>query len=79
MLKTNKRSSDDDYKTIDNCFEMKEIISDDSDCEDTLSTFPVGLYCVIEDFLTAYDLRLIEEEERAVKVASKLGRERDKY
>ena len=28
-------------------------------------TCPVGLYCVIDEFLTEYDLRLLEEEERA--------------
>merc|ERR1711936_412151 len=28
------------------------------------SPCPVGLYCVIEDFLTEYDTRLMEEEER---------------
>ena len=32
---------------------------------------PVGLYCVIEDFLTEYDLRLLEEEERAEMIARK--------
>ena len=35
------------------------------------STCPAGLYCVIEDFLTEYDLRLIEEEERARQIAEK--------
>ena len=34
-------------------------------------TCPVGLYCVIEDFLTEYDLRLLEEEERAEMIARK--------
>ena len=33
------------------------------------SPCPVGLYCVIEDFLTEYDTRLLEEEERAQLVA----------
>ena len=32
---------------------------------------PAGLYCVIEDFLTEYDLRLEEEEERAEMIARK--------
>ena len=31
---------------------------------------PAGLYCVIEDFLTEYDLRLLEEEQRAELLAS---------
>ena len=35
------------------------------------STCPPGLYCVIDEFLTEYDLRLIEEEERAEVVAEK--------
>ena len=35
------------------------------------STCPAGLYCVIEDFLTEYDLRLIEEEDRARQIAEK--------
>ena len=35
------------------------------------SNCPAGLYCVIEDFLTEYDLRLIEEEERAKEIARK--------
>ena len=26
---------------------------------------PAGLYCVIDDFLSEYELRLIEEEQRA--------------
>ena len=33
------------------------------------SPCPAGLYCVIEDFLTEYDTRLLEEEERAELVA----------
>ena len=33
------------------------------------STCPAGLYCVIEDFLTEYDTRLLEEEERAELLA----------
>merc|ERR1712154_692668 len=32
---------------------------------------PPGLYCVIDDFLTDYDLRLLEEEERADLLARK--------
>lgn len=32
---------------------------------------PPGLYCVIDDFLTEYDLRLLEEEERADLIARK--------
>ena len=35
------------------------------------SNCPQGLYCVIEDFLTEYDLRLVEEEERAEMIARK--------
>ena len=35
------------------------------------SPCPLGLYCVIDDFLTEYDLRLLEEEERADLVARK--------
>ena len=35
------------------------------------SPCPVGLYCVIDDFLTEYDLRLLEEEERADLLARK--------
>ena len=35
------------------------------------SLVPAGLYCVIEDFLTEYDLRLLEEEERADMIARK--------
>lgn len=35
------------------------------------SNCPAGLYCVIEDFLTEYDLRLLEEEERAKEIARK--------
>ena len=33
------------------------------------SPCPTGLYCVIEEFLTEYDTRLLEEEERAELVA----------
>ena len=32
---------------------------------DTLDTCPSGLYCVIDDFLSEYEMRLFEEEERA--------------
>ena len=35
------------------------------------SSCPPGLYCVIDQFLTEYDLRIIEEEERADIVARK--------
>ena len=35
------------------------------------STCPPGLYCVIDEFLTEYDLRLLEEEERAEIVAKR--------
>jgi len=35
------------------------------------SNCPEGLYCVIEDFLTDYDLRMIEEEERAEMISRK--------
>ena len=31
---------------------------------------PAGLYCVIEDFLTEYDLRVLEEEQRAELLAA---------
>ena len=31
----------------------------------TLDTCPTGLYCVIDDFLSEYEMRLFEEEERA--------------
>merc|ERR1712013_580678 len=37
------------------------------------SSCPPGLYCVIDEFLTEYDLRIIEEEERADIVARKGG------
>ena len=36
-----------------------------------ISTCPPGLYCVIDEFLTEYDLRLLEEEERAEMLAKK--------
>eukprot|EP00092_Neocalanus_flemingeri_P010498 GFUD01011310.1.p1 GENE.GFUD01011310.1~~GFUD01011310.1.p1 ORF type:complete len:154 (+),score=43.18 GFUD01011310.1:36-497(+) len=36
-----------------------------------ISTCPPGLYCVIDEFLTEYDLRLLEEEERAEMIAKK--------
>ena len=42
-----------------------------SEIEET--TCPPGLYCVIDEFLTEYDLRIIEEEERANIVAKKRG------
>ena len=35
----------------------------------SLCPAPAGLYCVIEDFLTEYDLRILEEEERAEMIA----------
>ena len=35
------------------------------------SPCPVGLYCVIEEFLTEYDTRLLEEEQRAELLASR--------
>ena len=38
------------------------------------SPCPPGLYCVIDEFLTEYDLRLLEEEERAEVVAKKRTR-----
>ena len=40
------------------------------------SSCPPGLYCVIDQFLTEYDLRIIEEEERADIVAKKREEER---
>ena len=40
------------------------------------SSCPPGLYCVIDEFLTEYDLRIIEEEERADIVAKKREEER---
>ena len=33
-----------------------------------MDTCPAGLYCVIDDFLSEYELRLFEEEERARQV-----------
>ena len=36
-----------------------------------ISTCPPGLYCVIDEFITEYDLRLLEEEERAEIVANR--------
>ena len=30
-----------------------------------MDTCPTGLYCVIDDFLSEYEMRLFEEEERA--------------
>ena len=39
--------------------------------EEEESSCPPGLYCVIDQFLTEYDLRIIEEEERADIVAKK--------
>ena len=39
---------------------------------------PPGLYCVIDEFLTEYDLRIIEEEERADIVARKGEQEKKK-
>ena len=47
--------------------ECETSFSESIDC----STCPPGLYCVIDDFLTEYDLRLLEEEERAEIVAKK--------
>ena len=38
------------------------------------SSCPPGLYCVIDEFLTEYDLRILEEEERANIVAEKRRR-----
>ena len=35
----------------------------------SLSPCPAGLYCVIDDFLTEYDTRMLEEEERAELLA----------
>ena len=32
---------------------------------EALDTCPSGLYCVIDDFLSEYELRLFEEEARA--------------
>ena len=42
------------------------------------SCCPPGLYCVIDEFLTEYDLRIIEEEERADIVARKGEQEKKK-
>ena len=33
-------------------------------------TCPPGLYCVIDDFVLEYDLRQLEEEERAEQLAN---------
>jgi hypothetical protein len=46
---------------------IKRTISEDIE----ITTCPPGLYCVIDEFLTEYDLRLLEEEERAEIVAKK--------
>ena len=40
-------------------------------CLPAASPCPVGLYCVIEEFLTEYDTRLLEEEQRAELLASR--------
>ena len=42
-----------------------------SSCLPAASPCPVGLYCVIEEFLTEYDTRLLEEEQRAELLASR--------
>ena len=59
-------------KVFTNLFKMKQ------SCDKTqnsiiqeVSTCPPGLYCVIDEFLTEYDLRLLEEEERADMLAKK--------
>ena len=51
-------------------FFFKNLFVWKSECE-TISedSCPPGLYCVIDEFLTEYDLRIIEEEERAQEVA----------
>ena len=38
----------------------------------TNSTCPPGLYCVIDEFITESDLRLLEEEERAEIMAKQV-------
>jgi hypothetical protein len=53
----------------ENLYEVPEGDSD-SEEETCLSdspadTCPAGLYCVIDDFLSEYELRLVAEEERA--------------
>ena len=53
--------------TSDNTFQTEIPLSEDLE----ISTCPPGLYCVIDEFLTEYDLRLLEEEERAEIVAKK--------
>jgi len=45
--------------------------SSSSKTKSSSSNCPEGLYCVIEDFLTDYDLRMIEEEERAEMISRK--------
>ena len=56
-------------------FFFKNLFVWKSECE-TISedSCPPGLYCVIDEFLTEYDLRIIEEEERANIVARKGGK-----
>ena len=47
--------------------DKSNVFSDDLN----ISTCPPGLYCVIDEFLTEYDLRLLEEEKRADMLAKK--------
>ena len=63
-----KREGRNRRKSLKNFF--KNLFVWKSACE-TISedSCPPGLYCVIDEFLTEYDLRIIEEEERAKEVA----------
>ena len=69
MFSTNKKK-DDIPKHISNPLLDFESETSFSDFKDK-SSCPPGLYCVIDEFLTEYDLRLLEEEERAEEVAKK--------
>ena len=58
--------------TVENIYEVPEgdSVSDDEGETSfseaaTFDTCPTGLYCVIDDFLSEYELRLFEEEARA--------------
>ena len=71
MLKNifSKRQQSETVKSASNTLHNE---SETSFVEDlTTSTCPPGLYCVIDEFITEYDLRLLEEEERAEIVANR--------
>ena len=63
VIFSNKQKSEPSqiYKAI------KTSLSEDFE----ISTSPPGLYCVIDEFITEYDLRVLEEEERAEMVANR--------